>query len=312
MKVSVIGGGGRVGSNTLFALQCSGIIKELVAVDVAAPDLASGEALDLRHGVALAGAQKIWAGDYSAAANSDVVVITAGLRRKLDESRLELINRNVSMFRTIMKEARAGGAFSPNTVVMVVSNPVDILTYIAVEEAGLPAQQVIGTGTMLDTTRFRSLLAEHFHVAAPDVQALILGEHGDSMVPILSTASINGTPMKSFPGYEESGVRAIFETTKKAGAEVIRMKGGAGWAIALATRAVVEAILLDTDRVMPVSSLQDGLWDLKNLCISVPTRVRRSGAVERIPIHISAEERQEIVASAEVLSKTLADVKSAN
>jgi L-lactate dehydrogenase len=306
MKVSVIGGGGRVGSNTLYALQMGGIAKELVVIDVAR-ELAEGEALDLRHGAALSAPQIIRAGGPEAAEGSDIVIITAGLRRKPDESRLELIHRNVSLFRSILSELRQT-ALPEHTVLLVVSNPVDILTYLAVKEFTLPPPQVIGLGTVLDTIRFRSLLAEHFGVAATDVKALILGEHGDSMVPIWSSATANGVPLRSLPGYDPAKMQEIFEFTKKSGAEVIRLKGGAGYAVGIAIREVVHAILLNTQQILPVSTLQTGLYGVSEVCLSVPTIVGRQGVVKQIEMALADDERTALQRSAQVLKETLAQV----
>lgn len=302
MKVSVIGGGGRVGSNTLYALQMGGIAKELVVIDVAR-EMAEGEALDLRHGAALSAPQRIYAGDTEAASGSDIVIITAGLRRKPDESRLELINRNVSLFRSILQELKQV-PLPDHAILLVVSNPVDILTYLAVKEFTLPPQQVIGLGTMLDTTRFRSLLAEYFGVASTDVKALILGEHGDSMVPIWSTATANGVPLQSLPGYDVAKMQEIFEFTKRSGAEVIRLKGGAGYAVGLAIREVVHAIMLDTKQILPVSSFQTGLYGIEDVCLSVPTVIGRKGVEKLIEMNLAEDELQALRHSAQVLRET--------
>ena len=306
MKVSVIGGGGRVGSNTLYALQLGGVAKELVVIDVAR-ELAEGEALDLRHGASLCAPQKIFAGGAEAAEGSDIVIITAGLRRKPDESRLELINRNVSLFRSILQELKAV-PLPEHAILLVVSNPVDILTYVAVKEFTLPAHQVMGLGTVLDTTRFRSLLAEYFGVAATDVKALILGEHGDSMVPIWSTATANGVPLQSLPNYSPQAMQELFDPTKKSGAEVIRLKGGAGYAVGVAIREVVHAILLDTQQILPVSTLQTGLYGIEDVCLSVPTMVGRRGVLRQIEMAMADEEWQALRRSAQVLKETLAQV----
>ncbi|MDI6829427.1 MAG: L-lactate dehydrogenase [Armatimonadota bacterium] len=306
MKVSIIGGAGRVGSNTAYALQIGGLVKEIAIVDVA-EDLAKGEALDLRHGASVAGSQKIYSGGYEAVAGSDIVIITAGLRRKPDESRLELINRNVVLFRSILAEIDKVD-LPTNVIVLVVSNPVDILTYLAVSTLQLPANQVIGLGTVLDTIRFRSLLAEHFGVDPTGVDALILGEHGDSMVPIWSTATINGVPLKSFPTYDETAVKAIFDYTKKSGAEVIRLKGGAGYAVGLAVKTVVDAIILDKKAVLPVSSLMQGFMGINNVCFSVPTIVGRGGAEKIIEINLMKSESVALVQSSEILKEMLKQI----
>ena len=303
MKVSIIGGGGRVGSNAAYALQIGGLAKELAIVDVAR-DMAEGEALDLRHGASVAGSQKIYAGGYEAVEGSDIVVITAGLRRKPDESRLDLINRNVALFRTILDEVKRV-KLADGAIILVVSNPVDILTYLTVMSGILPANRVIGLGTVLDTTRFRSLLGEHFEVDPTDADALILGEHGDSMVPIWSSATINGVPLCSFPNYDEETVRGIFDFTKKSGAEVIRLKGGAGYAVGLAIKQVVDAIVLDKKAILPVSSLMQGYMGINDVCFSVPTAVGRSGAEKLVEIALSEEEKSALIRSADTLRETL-------
>ncbi|MDO8683057.1 MAG: L-lactate dehydrogenase [Armatimonadota bacterium] len=306
MKVSIIGGGGRVGSSAAYALQLGGIVNEIAIVDVAL-EMAQGEALDLRHGASLAGSQRIYAGGYEAVEGSDVIVITAGLRRKPDESRLELISRNVTLFKGILEEIRKI-KLPDNAIIIVVSNPVDVLTKLAVDGAGLPAKRVIGLGTLLDTTRFRSLLAEHFGVNPLDVSALILGEHGDSMIPVWSTATVNGTPLESFPGYDKETVHGVFDFTKKSGAEVIKLKGGAGYAVGLSIKRLVEAIALDEKAVLPVSSLQDGMFGIKDVCLSVPTVIGKSGVEGLIEIRLTEEEKAGLQNSGRVLAETLKQI----
>src|SRR5215471_18529009 len=249
MKVTIIGGGGRVGSCAAFALQCAGLVSEIQLLD-ANQATAEGEALDLLHGSALAGDQKIYAGDYARAANSDLFLITAGLRRKPDESRLDLINRNVTLFVQILESIRSAG-LRKDAHVFVVSNPVDILTQLAVQRLGLPWQQVYGLGTMLDTTRFCSFIADELKLAATQVKALILGEHGDSMVPIWSSAAVNGLPLTGLADCTPGFQNAVFERTKGSGAEVIKKKGGAGWAVGIAIRDVIHAVLLNSRALLP-------------------------------------------------------------
>src|SRR5579859_4645422 len=193
MKVSIIGGGGRVGSNAASALQCAGIVSEIHLLD-ANEQMAAGEALDLIHGASIAGDQKIYAGNYDKCADSDVIVITAGLRRKPDESRLDLINRNVSLFKQILDSIKTAG-LKRDAIVFVVSNPVDILTRLAIEQLKYDPAKVIGLGTQLDTARFRSLIALETGLPPTQIKAFVLGEHGDSMVPIWSSATAGGIPL---------------------------------------------------------------------------------------------------------------------
>jgi L-lactate dehydrogenase len=307
MKVSVIGGGGRVGSDAAFCLQLGGIVREIVLVDANA-DMAAGEALDLRHGSALTASQKIVSGDYDAVNGSDCVVITAGLRRKPDESRLELIHRNVGLFKEILNSLKSA-KLAEGATVLVVSNPVDILTQLAVESALVPESQVLGLGTVLDTCRFRSLLADHFDVGAKDVHALILGEHGDSMVPIWSSATINGISLASVKGYSEAKANEIFEATKKSGAEVIRLKGGAGRAVGVSIMEVVHAAALDSGALLPVSSMQKGKLGISDVCLSLPTRVGRNGVQDVLEPKVSEAEKEGLHKSAESLKSVWAQIQ---
>lgn len=308
MKVSIIGGGGRVGSDAAFALQLGGIVNEIALVDVN-QDLAAGEALDLRHGAALVANQTFTSGDYGAVEGSDCVVITAGLRRKPDESRLDLINRNVGLFKGILDEVKK--VRLPETAtILVVSNPVDILTHMAIETGMLPSSHIIGLGTVLDTCRFRSLLADHFKVGATDVKALILGEHGDSMVPIWSSATVGGVSIKSIPGYTEEAATGVFEFTKKSGAEVIRMKGGAGRAVGVSIKEVVEAMAMDNGKVLPVSALQTGKLGIDGISLSLPTVVGRKGVVEIFEPSVTPQERDLLHKSAESLKATWNQVQA--
>src|SRR5260221_4284660 len=232
MKITIIGGGGRVGSCAAFALQCAGLVAEIQILD-ANKDLAEGEALDLLHGSAFAGDQKIYAGDYARAADSDLFLITAGLRRKPDESRLDLINRNVALFVQILDSMKSAGV-RKDANVFVVSNPVDILTQLAVQRLGLPWNQVYGLGTMLDTSRFSSLIADELKLASTQVKALILGEHGDSMVPIWSSASVNGLPLAGLSWWIPGVSNCFFWPPKSRGAAEKNKKWGGGGGVACA------------------------------------------------------------------------------
>ncbi|MBI5772251.1 MAG: lactate/malate dehydrogenase family protein [Verrucomicrobia bacterium] len=307
MKVTIIGGGGRVGSCAAFALQCGGLVAELQILD-ANKDTAEGEALDLLHGSAFCGDQKIYAGDYARAADSDIFLITAGLRRKPDESRLDLINRNVALFVGILDSIKSAG-FRKDAQVFVVSNPVDILTQLAVQRLGLPWPQVYGLGTMLDTSRFSSFIADELKLAPTQVKALILGEHGDSMLPVWSSATVNGLPLTGLPECSPGFQNAVFERTKGSGAEVIKKKGGAGWAVGIAIRDVIHAVLLNKKSLLPVSSLVQGTYDIRDICLSVPSVVGRGGVLKHVEIKLWPKEHMALQASARALKDTLAKVK---
>ena len=302
MKVSIIGAGGLVGSCAAFALQCGGVVRELALLDVNA-EMANGQALDLLHGGPSVADQRIQAGGYEQIPDSDVICITAGLRRKPDESRLDLIHRNVDLFLSILHEIERVG-YRSDAVVHVVSNPVDILTYLAARRLKLPPQQVIGLGTQLDTIRFRSLIAQRLQVPPTQVSTLVLGEHGDSMVPIWSSASIGGLPLDKWPGWTPHLANELFLRTKGSGAEVIQKKGGAGFAVGIAIRDVIESIALDNGRILPVSTVQDGCYGIRDVSLSVPTAVTRAGVAARYELELWPKELQALRRSGMVLRQT--------
>ena len=306
MKVGIIGGGGIVGSSAGFALQLGGIVHEIVIVDANA-DLADGQALDMLHGTAAIADQVIYAGGYDRLADADLICITAGLRRKPDESRLALINRNVELFKSILGSIRSAG-MRPDATILVVSNPVDILTYLAEKELGLPKGRVIGLGTLLDTLRFRSLLAMNLKAPATQLEAMIIGEHGDSMVPVWSSASIAGLPLEKWPGFTHKLGEDVFQRAKTSGAEMIKKKTGAGFAVGVSIAEVIHAIALDAKRVLPVSTVLAGGYGLRDVAISVPTVVGRAGAEKIIELDLWPKEMQGLKRSAGVLQDTLRQV----
>jgi L-lactate dehydrogenase len=310
MNVSIIGGGGLVGSCAAYALQCGGVASRLDLIDLNA-ELCRGQALDLLHGAALVADQRIRATGYEAIPESDLVMITAGLRRKPDESRLDLINRNVELFLSILGQVQGAG-LKREAIVLVVSNPVDVLTYLAATKLGLPSGQVIGLGTVLDTARFRSLIAESLRLPPTQVTATILGEHGDSMVPIWSSATAAGLPLDKFPGWTATSADTLFARTKGSGSEVIKAKGGAGFAVGLAIREVVHAVALDQKRILPISSLVNGTYGLRDVCLSVPTVVGRKGAEAQLEIELWPKEVAALRHSAQVLRETIDQVLKTN
>ena len=306
MKVGIIGGGGIVGSSAGFALQLGGIVHEIVIVDANA-DLADGQALDMLHGTAAIADQAIYAGGYECLADAEVICITAGLRRKPDESRLALINRNVELFKKILGSIQSAG-MRPDATILVVSNPVDILTYLAEKVLGLPKGRVIGLGTLLDTLRFRSLLAMNLKAPATQLDAMIIGEHGDSMVPVWSSASIAGLPLEKWPGFTPKLGEDVFQRAKTSGAEMIKKKTGAGFAVGVSIAEVIHAIALDAKRVLPVSTVLTGPYGLRDVSISVPTVIGRAGAEKIIELELWPKEMQGLRRSAGVLQDTLRQV----
>lgn len=307
MKIAIIGGGGRVGSCAAFALQCNRVGRELVLLD-ANQATAEGEALDLLHGSAYCADQVIRAGDYPDCKTADIICITAGLRRKPDESRLDLINRNVALFKGILDNLMKVG-LRKDAILFVVSNPVDLLTHLAWEVTGLPPHQVIGLGTMLDTSRFCSLIAAELKLPATQIRAIILGEHGDTMVPIWSSAELDGFPLAKFAGMTPAFQTQIFERTRNGGAEVIVRKGGAGWAVGVAIREVINCINMDRGHILPISSPIQGAYGIRDISLSVPTMVGRKGVLQHIELELWPKEIQGLQASAKTLRDTYAKVQ---
>jgi len=309
MKVGIIGGGGRVGADAAYALQFGGIVREIALLDMNA-DMAAGEALDLRHGASLTANQTFTSSkDYGVLNGCDCVVITAGLRRKPDESRLELINRNVGLFKGILS-CLGDIKLADQATILVVSNPVDILTHLASKSGLVNEGHVLGLGNVLDTCRFRSLIADAYQINARDIHALILGEHGDSMVPILSSATVGGVSILSAPGITDEGLQVIVDQTRKAGAEVIRLKGGAGRAVGVSIKTVVEAIALDSGAVLPVSSPQDGKLGISEISLSLPTKVGRFGVIGVLEPVVDMNEREAIHASARSLKEVYSKISA--
>jgi L-lactate dehydrogenase len=303
MKVAIIGGGGLVGSCAGFALQAGGVVREIALVDVNR-DLADGQALDLMHGSSLVADQKITGGGTEQAVDADIVVITAGLRRKPDESRLDLINRNVELFRGILADLKKHG-LKKEAMVFVVSNPVDVLTYLAVKELSLGPQRVFGLGTMLDTTRLQGILAKQLNVPPTQVSAMMLGEHGDSMVALWSAAQVAGLPLDKWPGVTPAVIQDVEKRTRGSGAEVIKKKTGAGFAVGVSIAEVVHSIALDRRRMLPVSTLQTGTYQIRDVCLSVPTVVGAAGILGHVEVELWPKERMGLQNSAKVLRETI-------
>lgn len=306
MKAAVIGAAGRVGCCTANALQWNGAVSEIILNDVAEESV-RGEALDLMHGSPFLHDQRIHAGDVAMAAEADLVIITAGLRRKPDESRLDLINRNVSLFSAIMRDLIDAG-LNKDAILVVVSNPVDILTHLAIRQTNFPPEQVLGLGTLLDTSRFCSLIADAIKAPPTQVKAVILGEHGDSMVPIWSSANCGGFSLENHPDLNSAMKTRIFEQTRQSGAEMIKLKGGAGWAVAACVATLAHCIVLDQRKILPVSSLQKGAYGISDVCLSVPTLVGRRGVLQHVELNLWPREVQELKNSANVLKTTFARI----
>ena len=305
-KVVMIGAG-LVGSTSAYAIMDAGTVSEIVLIDMDSKRLA-GEVMDLTHGAAFVPQVTVRTGTYSDCADAGVVVITAGAGQKPGESRLDLLKKNVEVFRDIVP--RVASAVT-DAVLVVVTNPVDILTYVALKISGLPANRVIGSGTLLDSARFRFLLSRHCEVAAQNVHAYIIGEHGDSEVPAWSATNVAGMPFEEFcvgcglVGCTSGRKDAIFDNVKNAAYRIIEDKGATYYAVGLAVRRIVQAIVRDERAVLEVSSLMQGQHGVEDVCLSLPTVVNSGGVARVLEIDLSDSERAGFRASAEKMKDTI-------
>jgi L-lactate dehydrogenase len=298
-----------VGSSFAYSLMQRSIATEIVLVD-ADPERALGEAMDLNHGLPFVRPVKISAGDYPDLADADLVVMTAGANQRPGETRLDLLQRNAKICREIVPKIFQ---HNPNGILVIASNPVDILTHIAAEVAGVPWGRVIGSGTILDTARFRYLLGTHFGVDARSVHAYIIAEHGDSAVPVWSLANIAGVRLRDFRTedgrqYEQQAMEQIFEQTRTAAYEIIKRKHATYYAIGLGLLTLVEAILRDQRTVLTVSTPVRGNYGVQDISLSLPTIVGGQGAQEVLQLELSQEEQAAFAASAQTLRDRLAQV----
>jgi L-lactate dehydrogenase len=306
VKIAVVGGAGRVGATTLFQLVLEGVAQELAVVDVVT-DRAEGEMLDLLHGTHLSHRVKFSGPGYEACEGADFVVITAGIPRKPDETRLDLLKKNVDNLRdnvlpTLSKHA--GNAF-----IIMIANPADVLTYQAAIHGAFPPERVIGTGTLLDSTRMRSLLADRLDVNPGQVYAYMLGEHGDSQSPYLSGATVAGIPLAEFPGYSKAMINEVIEATRFGGAEVIKRKGGTFYAVAPMIVELIKAIKNDTHQVLPVSTLLNGEFlGMQNVALSLPCMIGKQGRIKLVPPPLSEDEKSGLLKSYNILREALTSV----
>lgn len=304
-KVAVVGCG-FVGSSSAFALMQSGLFSEMVLIDVDRAR-AEGEALDISHGAPFAHPMRIYAGDYEDAADAAIIVVTAGAAQKPGETRLDLVNKNVAIYRSIIPRIREVGF---EGILLVVSNPVDVLTYAAIKMSGLPESRVIGSGTVLDTARLQEALGDHLGVDPRDVEAYIIGEHGDSELAVWSSADVAGVPLKDFcemRGHfdHEATEARIADEVRHAAYEIIARKHATYYGIAMSVQRLCRAIMGDEKCILPVSSLMVGEYGLSDIAISMPTIIGRAGIECRVPISLDDEELDELHRSAAALSEVI-------
>lgn len=308
-KIAIIGTG-FVGASIAFAMSLNQLANELVLIDVN-NEKASGEAMDINHGLPFVGQMSVYAGDYSDCANCDVIVITAGANRKPGETRLDLAKKNVLIMKeitaNIMKHYTSG-------VILVVSNPVDVITYMVQKWSGLPNGKVLGTGTVLDSSRFRYLLSEKFNVDVRNIHGYIIGEHGDSQLPAWSATHIAGKPIVEYfnsaeNAFTEEERATILEDVKKAGAEIIKKKGATYYAIAVTVNTILETILKNQNTIRTVSTVMKGLYGIDDVALSLPSVIDSSGVISIIELKLTPEEEAALQYSAEQVKLILKEVK---
>jgi len=308
VKVVVVGAG-YVGATFAYSLLQSGLASEIVLID-ANRAKAEGEAMDLNHAVPLARPARILAGDYSDCAGAAVTVVTAGSAQRPGETRLDLTARNVEIFRSIIPQIAQN---NPDGIILIATNPVDVLTYASWKLSGLPRERVIGSGTILDTARFRYLLSQYFQVDARSVHAYIIGEHGDSEVPVWSLANIAGMRLPVYCRQNnmhcvDADLQDIFQQTRDAAYHIIERKGATYYAIGMGLLRIVEAILRDQSTVLSVSSYIEDYYGVNDVYLSLPSVVDRGGIEKTLHLELDAAEQLGLRNSANLLRKLIQDL----
>ena len=307
-KAAIIGCG-FVGTSIAFSLMQKGIFSELVLIDVN-HDKAEGEAMDLSHGLPFTKQMEIKAGDYEDVGDAAMIIITAGANQKPGETRLDLVQKNVAIYKSIIPRIVEQ---NQEAILLIVSNPVDIMTYVALKLSGYPTKRVVGSGTVLDTARLKYLLGRHLDVDSRSVHAFIIGEHGDSELAVWSAANVSGIPLNHFcelRGYFDhmDSMHRIYQDVRDSAYEIIEKKGATYYGVAMAVCRVVESIIRDEHSILPVSVYLDGLYGLRDICLSIPTVVGQSGAEKALDIPLDLTEMGKLVYSAEELKKVIREL----
>ncbi|GIP50595.1 L-lactate dehydrogenase [compost metagenome] len=296
----VIIGTGAVGATTAYTLLLRERISELVLID-ANKEKALGEALDMNHGLPFTGGVKLWAGDYSDCADADVIVIAAGASQRPGETRIDLLKRNAGIFDNIIQNIVK---YNDHGIILVATNPVDILSYVTLKKSGFPSNRVIGSGTLLDSARFRYLIGQNKKINPRSIHAHIIGEHGDSELPLWSLANVAGIGLE----FSEEDRKEIFNSTKNAAYEIINAKGATSYAIALALDRIIVSILQNEASVLNVSTLLTDYNGVSDVYLGVPSIVDRSGVREVLDLKLSNEELTQFHASANKLKSEIANL----
>lgn len=298
-RKGVIIGAGQVGMACAYSLIIQNCFDELVLQDLQT-DRVQGEVMDLMHGTPFVCPVNIQAGSVAdVGQDADLVIITAGASQKPGETRLDLVGRNVTIFKSLIADVVK---YCPNATLLVVSNPVDIMTYVTLKLSGFPSARVIGSGTVLDSARFRTLLAAKLGIDPRSVHAYIIGEHGDSEVPVWSKVNVAGMPLyQGSASLDNAKLDEIFEQVKNAGYEILNRKGCTSYAIGLATTEIVKAILHNQEHILTVSNLVNGFYGIHDVCLSLPSVVNEKGVIKTVNLILNDTEQQQLLHSAQVL-----------
>ena len=310
-KIAIVGAG-NVGSSFAFALMISGVAREIVLID-RDQKRASGECMDLNHGASFVSPAGVTYAGYEGCKDADIVVITAGAKQKPGQSRIDLVRSNVEIFKEIIPEIVK---YSKDAILLIVTNPVDILSYVTLKISGLPSNKVLGSGTVLDSSRFRYLISQHCNVDPRNVHAYIIGEHGDTELPVWSHANIAGMVLTDYcPVCSQSNgcdykkvLSGLFQEVKNAAYKIIETKGATYYAIALALVRIVQAILRDENSVLPVSTLINDYYEINDIYLSLPCIVNRSGVQTLLRLKLSDEEQKQIKFSADSLKQVMSKI----
>lgn len=305
-RKAVMIGCGFVGSASVFSLMQSGLFSEIAMID-SDNARAEGEALDISHGVPFAKPMKIYAGNYDDIENASIIIITAGANQKPGETRLDLVHRNIEIFKTIIPQIKQRDF---KGILLIVSNPVDILTTVAVKLSGLPQNRVIGSGTVLDTARLKYAVGEHLNVDSRSVHAFIIGEHGDSEIAAFSSANISGIPLKNFcemRGHynHEADTDEIAQKVRNSAYEIISRKKATYYGIAMSVKRICEAIVRDEKSILPISSMMNGEYGITDIALSLPAIVGKNGVETKVPIQLNENETAKLLESAKCLKYIL-------
>ena len=307
-KCAIIGAGG-VGSTTAFTLVQSGLFNEIVIIDVN-KNKAEGEALDIAHGIQFTNPVNIYSGDYKDLADAYLVIVTAGANQMPGETRIDLINKNASIFKKIIPSITE---YNKDCILLIVSNPVDILTMLALELSGFPKERVLGSGTVLDTSRLRYLLSKKLEVDSKNIHAFIIGEHGDSELAVWSNADIAGVHIedycKNISDSFDINLEEILNEVRGSAYNIIEKKGSTFYGVAMAVKRIAQAIIRDEYSILPVSHFLNGEYGIKNVCLGIPSLICREGVKRIIPINLNEKEKTYLTKSANTLKEAYKSIK---